>query len=100
MPSVMGQILDVKNLQDRSILRIHLANETELKTTYEKTMYSIKNYLGTVKLIKSNIRKHESDRNYQAEKNYNAKIQEEDERKNDTSEFLIADVERLIDSLL
>ena len=74
--------------------------EAELKTTYEKTMTSIKNYLSTVKLIKSNIRKYESDRNSQAEKNYNAKIQEEDESKNDTSEFLLADVERLIDSLL
>ena len=73
--------------------------DAEVKEGFEKCLQSIKEYLKTIRSIKTDIRSIASTDQSQVEFLRQRKEEEEKERKLNTAEFLISDVERMIDSL-
>ena len=74
--------------------------EDEVKGGFDECLKSIKEYLKTIKSVKADIRSASTDDQSQVEFVRKEKEREDKERKLNTAIFLVADVERMIESLL
>ena len=73
--------------------------DSEVKEEFEECLLSIKTYLNTVKLVKSDIRSVETAEKSQIDFVCKEKKHEDEERKMSTAKFLLTDVQRMIKNL-
>ena len=71
--------------------------ENEFKEKYDNNIKSIKDYLTQMKKVKASIRANETKENTKMVDEHQSELQEERQRKKETSEFLIIDVGRIMD---
>ena len=74
--------------------------DTQYKPNYDVNIKAIKDYLASIKEVKKTIRKKEHSENTKMVDEHQAVVSGERLRKQETSEFLIADVGRIMDLLL